>query len=108
MSGGFRKWLTVGAVTLLGAGASAGAAVASSGFQLSVSPARVAPGGTVTISTTPRQACTLTLVIAKKPFTHAMRFGWTQVKIPRTDGAGRVSVKVSCGGHVATGSFTVK
>jgi hypothetical protein len=87
---------------------SVGLASASSGFQLSISPARIAPGGTVTISTTPRQACTLTLSIAKKPFSHAMRSGWIQIKMPPKDVPGRVPVKVTCAGHTVAGSFTVK
>lgn len=108
MSGGFRRLLTIVMVMAVAAGASAAAAVASASFRLSVSPARVAPGGTVTISTTPRQACTLTVTIAKKPFTHSMRYGWAKVMIPRRDKAGKVPVKVVCAGRVATGSFMVK
>ncbi len=108
MSGGLRRRLTVAALTVVGVGASAGIAGASSGFQLSVSPARVAPGGKVTITTTPRLACTLTVSIAKKSFSHAMPFGWIQITMPRKDVPGRVPVKVNCAGQVATGSFTVK
>lgn len=108
MSGGLRRRLTVVAVTVISIGASAGVAGASSGFQLSISPTRIAPGRTVTISTTPRQACTLTISIAKKLFSHAMPHGWIQVMIPRKDVPGRVPVKVNCAGRVETGAFTVK
>jgi hypothetical protein len=100
--------VAVAAVTVVGIGASAGVAGAASSFQLSISPTRIAPGKTVTISTTPRQACRLTISIAKKPFSHAMPYGWIQVRIPRKDEAGRVPVKVNCGGHVDTGSFMVR
>lgn len=96
------------AVTVVGVGASAGVAGASSGFQLSITPAHVHPGGTVTISTTPRMACSLKLTIAKKPFTHSMASGWIQIKMPRRDAPGRVPVKVTCSGHSVSGSFTVK
>ena len=108
MSGALRRRLTVVAVTVVGIGASAGVAGASSAFQLSVSPARIAPGGTVTISTTPRLACTLKLTIAMKPFVHAMPHGWIQVKMPRRDMPGRVPVKVTCAGQTVTSAFTVK
>lgn len=108
MSGGFRSRLAVAAVTVVGVGASAAAAGASSGFQLSISPARIAPGGTVTISTTPRLSCKLTVTIDKRQFSHAMANGWTQIKMPRSDGPGRVPVKVTCAGQTKTGSFTVK
>jgi hypothetical protein len=62
----------------------------------------------VTISTTPRLSCTLTLTIAKKPFRHAMPHGWIQIKMPRKDMPGRVPVKVSCAGQTVSGAFTVK
>ena len=107
MSRGLRRRLAVGAVTVISVGASAGVAGASSGFQLSVSPTRVAPGGSVTISTTPRQACTLHMTIAGKRFSHAMPFGWIRVKMPRQDLPGRVPVKVTCAGGTASGAFTV-
>ncbi|MGH8229650.1 MAG: hypothetical protein ACREU3_17400 [Steroidobacteraceae bacterium] len=103
-----RRRLTAVAVTVVAVGASAGVAGASSAFQLSVSPARVARGGTVTITTAPRQACRLTVSIAKKRFSHAMPYGWIQVRIPRKDSPGRVPVKVNCGGHVTHGAFRVK
>lgn len=108
MSGGMRRRLIVMAVTVVGLGASAGLASASSGFRLSVTPRKLAPGGKVTISTTPRLVCRLTITIAKKPFSHVMRYGWTQVTIPRSDRAGRVPVKVICGGHAAHSFFIVK
>jgi hypothetical protein len=88
-------------------GAFAGLALASSSFQLSISPGHLKPGGTVTISTTPRQACTLKLSIDKRPFSHAMANGWVQVKMPKADDSGRVPVTVTCGGHSESGSFTV-
>ncbi len=95
------------AVSLVGFGSVAGMAGASSGFQLTVSPKRVAPGGTVTVSTTPRMSCTVTLTIAGRKFSHAMRYGTLQIKMPRQDVSGRVPVKVACSGQVATGAFTV-
>ena len=107
MNGGLRKRLAVFAVTVVAIGCSAGAAMAS-GFSLSVTPTRLAPGGTVTISTTPRAACTLTLTIAKKPFRHAMPSGWIQIKMPKADMPGKVPVKVTCGGTTVASSFTVK
>jgi hypothetical protein len=105
---GLRRRLAVGLVTALGCGALAGSAGASAKFQLSISPARVAPGGTVTISTTPRLSCTLTVTIAKKPFSHPMAHGWTQVRLARKDAPGRVPVKVVCSGQVATGSYLIE
>jgi hypothetical protein len=87
--------------------ASAGLASASSGFKLSIAPAHVKPGGSVTISTTPRESCRLTITLAQKPFRHAMANGWTKVAMPPKAILGRVPVKVNCGGHVETGSFTV-
>jgi hypothetical protein len=107
MQGRVCRGLAVMAVSMVGFGALAGLAGASSGFQLTVSPTRVAPGGTVTISTTPRMSCSLTLTIAGRKFSHAMRFGTLRVKMPRQDVPGRVPVKVACAGHIATGSFTV-
>ena len=107
MSGALRRRLAVVAVTAAGVGATAGVAGASSGIQLSISPARIHAGGTVTISTTPRQACKLTLSIAKKPFSHAMPYGWIQIKMPRKDIPGRVPVKVTCAGRTVSGAFTV-
>jgi hypothetical protein len=101
------RWLAVLTVAVAALCVSAGLASASSGFQLSVSRTHVAPGGTVTITTTPRLACTLTVTIAKKPFSHAMPYGWIQVKMPRKDAPGRVPVKVNCAGHVVTSAFTV-
>jgi hypothetical protein len=94
-------------VALAALGVFAGLASASSGFKLSISPAHVRPGGTVTISTTPRMPCTLKLSIAKKPFSHAMTDGWIQVKMPHGDAPGRVPVTVTCSGHRVNGSFSV-
>lgn len=108
MSRGLRRRLAVIAVTVVGVGASAGAAFAASGFQLTVSPSHIAQGGTVTISTTPRMACTLTITIAKKQFSHAMRFGYMKVAFPRKDGVGRIPVKVTCAGTTESSAFTVK
>lgn len=107
MSGGLRRRLAVAAVTVVGLGACAGGAAAS-GFQLSVTPTKLAPGGKVTISTTPRMACTLTLTIAKRSFKHAMPYGWIQVKMPKRDMPGRVPVKVTCGGQSDSSAFTVR
>lgn len=61
----------------------------------------------MTISTEPRLACTVTVTIAKRPFSHAMPDGYVQIAIPRADDPGRVPVKVDCSGHAETGSFTV-
>lgn len=108
MSGGIRRRLAVAAVTVVGVGGCAGAAMASSSFQLSVTPSHVARGGKVTISTTPRMACKLTIKIAKKPFTHEMKYGWTQLALPRADVAGRVPVKVTCAGTTKYSAFTIK
>jgi hypothetical protein len=88
-------------------GVCAGLASASSAFKLSIAPTHVKAGGSVTISTTPRESCTLTIKILGKPFTHPMANGWTKVAMPPKDILGRVPVKVNCGGHVETGSFTV-
>jgi hypothetical protein len=107
VSRGLCRWLAVLTVAIAGLGVFAGLASASSGFQLSISPAHVKPGGTVTISTTPRAACTLKLTIAKRPFSHAMTDGWIQVKMPSKDVPGRVPVKVTCGGRAVSGAFTV-
>ena len=62
----------------------------------------------MTISTTPRAACTLTLTIAMKQFRHAMPTGWIQVKLPKGDVPGKVPVKVTCGGTTVSSSYTVK
>ena len=107
MSGGLRRRLAIVAVTVVGVvGASAGAAAAA-GFQLTVSPRHIAQGGTVTISTTPRMACTLTVTIAKKPFSHAMKFGYLKIAFPRKDGVGRIPVRVTCAGTTEYSAFTV-
>jgi hypothetical protein len=107
VSRGFCRWLAVLTVAVAASCVFAGLASASSGYQLTISPTHVAPGGTVTISTTPRLSCKLTVTIAKRPFSHAMANGWIQITMPRKDVPGRVPVKVNCAGHVATGAFTV-
>jgi hypothetical protein len=101
------RCLAVLTVAMASLGLFAGLASASSSFKLSISPGHVKPGGTVTISTEPRVACTLTVTIAKRPFSHAMPHGWIQITMPRKGDPGRVPVKVSCAGHAETGSFAV-
>lgn len=101
------KWLAVLTAANVVLGVCAGLASAASGFQLSITPAHLKPGGTVTISTTPREACTLKVTIAKVPFSHAMKAGWVQVKMPAKAAPGRVPVTVTCAGHSVSGSFTV-
>jgi hypothetical protein len=91
---------------LVGLGAASGLAGAS-GYKITVSPKRVAPGGKVTVFTTPRMHCSITLTIAGKHFSHNMPYGWVQIKMPRRDVPGRVPVRVSCAGSRVTGSFTV-
>lgn len=98
--------LAVAAMTTVGVFASAGGATAS-GVRLSVTPAHIRPGGKVVVATIPRRSCRFTMTIAKRSFSHSMRYGWIQIKMPRADIPGRVPVKVSCGGMVATGAFTV-
>jgi hypothetical protein len=95
------------AAVLLAFGACAGQAGASSAIKLAISPARITPGHSVTISTTPRLACTLTLTIAGRKYSHPMPSGWIKVAMPARDVPGRVPVRVVCGGSVATGAFTV-
>ncbi len=96
----------VPAAVLLAFSACAGPAGASA-IKLTISPARITPGHSVTISTTPRLACTLTLTIAGKKYSHPMPSGWIKVAMPARDVPGRVPVRVVCGGSVATGAFTV-
>lgn len=91
----------------IGLGATAGLAGASSGFKLTVAPKRVAPGGKVTVFTTPRLRCSITLTIAGRHFSHTMPYGWVQIQMPRKDVPGRVPVRVSCAGSRVMGSFTV-
>lgn len=107
MSRALGKWVVVLAVAAAVMCVSAGLASASSGFQLSIAPSHLKPGGSVTISTTPRESCTLTIRILGKPFTHPMPNGWVKVATPAKDVLGKVPVKVNCGGHIDTGSFTV-
>ena len=107
MSRGLGRWLAVLTVAMASLGLFAGLASASSSFKLSISPGHVKPGGTVTISTEPRVACTVTVTIAKRPFSHAMPTGYVKIAMPRADDPGRVPVKVTCAGHAETGSFTV-
>jgi hypothetical protein len=107
MSRALGKWVAVLAVAMAALSVCAGLASASSAFQLSIAPTHLKPGGSVTISTTPRESCTLTITLAKKPFSHPMANGWIKVAMPAKDILGRVPVKVNCGGHVETGSFTV-
>ncbi len=101
------KWLVVLTAATAVLGVCAGLASAASGFKLSITPAHLKPGGTVTISTTPRAACMLKVTIAKVAFSHAMKDGWTQVKMPAKAAPGRVPVTVTCAGHSVSGSFTV-
>lgn len=107
MSRALGRWVAVLTVAMAALGVSAALASASSGFKLSIAPTHLRPGGSVTISTTPRQSCTLTIRILGKPFTHPMADGWVKVAMPPKDVLGRVPVKVDCGGHVESGSFTV-
>jgi hypothetical protein len=76
-------------------------------FSACAAPARIAPGKSVTVYTTPRLSCSLTLTIAGRKFTHSMRYGWIKITMPARDVPGRVPVRVSCGSSVATGAFTV-
>lgn len=108
MSRALRRRLAVVAVTVIGVSASAGAALASSSFKLTVSPGHIGRGGTVTIFTTPRMPCRLTVTIAKRPFSHSMKYGWIKVAMPRKDGIGRFPVKVSCAGTSRSSSFTIR
>ena len=96
---------TISAV-LVAFSACAGQAGASSGIKLTISPARITPGHSVTIYTTPRLRCNLTLTLAGKKFTHAMPYGWIKVTMPPKDAPGRVPLRVVCGRSVATGAFT--
>lgn len=85
----------------------AGAAGASSGFKLSISPSSTTPSKKVVISTMPRLRCTLTVTMAGRRYSHLMPHGWIQITLPRRDILGRVPVSVDCGGTVRTGAFTV-
>ena len=93
-------------VALVGLGASTGLAGAS-GYRITVSPKRVAPGGKVTVFTTPQLRCRITVTIAGRHFSHYMPYGWVQIKMPRQDVPGRVPVRVSCAGSSVFGAFTV-
>jgi hypothetical protein len=68
----------------------------------------VAPGGSVTITTTPRMPCSIMLTIAGKRFSHGMPDGFIKITMPRNDKPGRIPVRVTCAGQVATGAFTVQ
>ena len=107
MQGRIWRSLAAVAVSLAALGVVAGLAAASSGFQLTVSPKRVAPGGHVTVSTSPRMSCTLTITVAGKKFSHAMKYGTLEITMSRKDVPGRVPVKVVCAGHTAYSAFTV-
>ncbi len=86
-----------------------GVAVAAPNFRITVSPRRIATGGRVTITTSPRERCTLTVNIAKRRFSHLMPYGWIQVTMPRNFRAGRVGVMVSCAGQRRSGgTFLVR
>lgn len=85
----------------------AGSAGAASSYQLSVTPKRVGPGGTVTLTTTPRTACSVRVTLLGKHYSHTMPYGWMQIKIPRRAGIGHISLRVSCGGQVTKASFIV-
>jgi hypothetical protein len=52
--------------------------------------------------------CSITLTIAGKRFSHAMPYGYIKITMPRSDMPGRVPVRVTCAGQVATAAFTVK
>ena len=93
---------------LVALGVCAAQAGASSAIKLTITPARIAPGGSVTIFTTPRMSCSLTITFAGRKFTHAMPSGWIKVKMPPKDAPGRIPVRVACGSSIATGAFTVK
>jgi hypothetical protein len=105
MNVSLRRRAAVCALTVAGACAGAGGAAASD-VHLSVTPAHIRPGGTVTISTSPRLSCHLTLRIAGRSFSHSMKYGWVKIKMSRSDIPGRVPFTVTCGGAVATGAFT--
>lgn len=85
----------------------AGLAGASESFHLTVSPSHLSPGGKVTIYTTPRLRCRITLSVAGRRFSHEMRYGWIQITMPRGDVPGRVPVRVGCDGRVVKSAFTV-
>jgi hypothetical protein len=85
-----------------------GAAAAAPNFRIAVSPRRIAIGGRVTITTSPRERCMLTVDIARRKFSHLMPYGWIQVTMPRNFHAGRVGLVVSCAGKRAGGSFIVR
>ena len=86
----------------------AGAAVAAPNFRIAVTPRRIPIGGRVTITTSPRERCILTVDIARRKFSHLMPYGWIQVTMPRNFHAGRVGLVVSCAGKRAGGSFIVR
>lgn len=94
-------------VAVLGLAVGAGSAGAATGYQLKVSPKSVAQGGKVVVQTIPRRSCALTVTIAGTRFSHPMRYGWTQITVPRNEATGRVTVKTNCAGQVSTGAFTV-
>ena len=107
MSRSLSRRLAVVAVTVAGVGASAGAAMAGASFKVTVSPSHISRGGTVTILTTPRMSCRLTVTIAKRPFSHEMKYGWIKVHMPGKDGIGRFPVKVTCAGTSQSSAFTI-
>lgn len=75
---------------------------------MNLSSRHLAPGGKVTITTNPSLRCRLTITIAGRHFSHAMPYGWIQVKMPANFKAGRVPVSVSCGGQTVTAAFSVR
>jgi hypothetical protein len=81
---------------------------AAAGFQLKLSATRLAPGGRVTVTTTPSMRCTLALTIAGRRFSHAMPYGWIRVKMPANFKSGRVPVSVTCGGKTVSSAFVVR
>jgi hypothetical protein len=86
---------------------SVGSASAAS-FQLKLSSTHVAPGGHVTITTTPSMRCVLRLTIAGRHYSHLMPFGWIRVKMPANFKAGRVPISVGCNGQTVSSAFTVR